>query len=1037
MRGVLLFLILLFPLLGARAQGTSAWQQRVDYRMEIDLDAATHRFTGTQVLTLENNSPDTLSHVYYHLYFNAFQPTSLMAERNRHLPDADGRVVPRIFDLVPNEVGYHEVEALSQNGRPLAFRVNDTVLRAELAEPLPPGESATFEMRFNSQVPLQTRRSGRDSREGIDYSMSQWYPKLAHYDSRGWHADPYIGREFYAPFGRFDVRITLPADYTLGATGVLQNPDEIGHGYGQREVSHAPGTRLTWHFVADDVHDFAWAADRDYVHDRFEVNGLSYHLLYQPNVSEGWTFMRRFVPAVMEYLSQRFGAYAYPQFTVAQAGDGGMEYPMINFITGGRTPQSLIGVTVHEAAHEWFYAMLGINESDHGWMDEGFTSFATDETIAALFDLPPDPTSGTRGVMALQENGLFEKLDTPSDAFHTNRAYSVATYGGGQMIAEQLGYVVGDDVRDEIFREFVRQYRFRHPQPEDFERVAEQVSGVELDWFFEQLTNTERRMDYAVARLRSLPAGGSGWQTALTLARRDDLIYPLDVRLDLADGSELWVTIPTGEMYGAKAVPVDWYTAEPWGWTHPTYTLRLPTNQRVVGAEIDPLGRTPDHNRLNNATRMPRDVAFLRAPTPSLDHYSQGWRPLATFADRFGVGVGVQLRGTYWMNRHQTKAMLTVYPQAFDPETLGGETVERSAFARDRAWYDAVDYALGYSTPLHTFSPRTRLSVSAAKHLGVMENRVEVAHTFGRFAALGRTRGTVRLYANHLLQPTQRGFVYNNSSAFQGDHQAYLGASFEAGRGFDRMRMSLDVGGSLLPRRIVQIPSLDPRSPMRFPLERSSATRLTIEARKDAPVGPLTVRASTMIGFGNDALAHHRVFRMGGATFEDTWRNTAARQLSALDRDLVDELPFQTFSGVGPVGYSLSTNYTYVPGNSPMSTQAWMGSLEVALPRLHSAWLSPLEVTAFSGAGIASGATSMGLITQKFALDNLIADAGFGLTYDVSRVQALRRWTLQSDFLQTLRLAARFPLWVSDPELISPDEDAFAFRYLFGIQMDL
>ena len=381
-----LLLPLLFAL-PATAQRAALWQQAVAYEMDIHLQADRHQYTGTQRLVYTNNSPDTLRQVYYHLYFNAFQPTSMMAERNRHLPDPDRRVVPRIFELGPSEVGWHRVGSLTQDGEAATYRVEDTVLEVDLAEPILPGASTVFEMAWTAQVPLQTRRSGRDSREGIDFSMSQWYPKVAAYDALGWHADPYIGREFYAPFGSFDVRLTLPADYVVGATGVLQNPDTIGHGYdqppglGPMTPGPAPGSggsapdSLTWHFRAEQVHDFAWGADPDYVHEHLlaeDVPGrdepVAVHLLYQPDVAASWERLGERTAEMVRYLSARLGPYAWPQFTVIQGGDGGMEYPMLTLITGRRSPGSALGVTAHELGHMWFYGMVATNEADFAWM---------------------------------------------------------------------------------------------------------------------------------------------------------------------------------------------------------------------------------------------------------------------------------------------------------------------------------------------------------------------------------------------------------------------------------------------------------------------------------------------------------------------------------------------------------------------------------------------------------------------------------------------------------------------------------------------
>ena len=215
----LLFLTSVLAAPAVLAQQAAPWQQTVAYDMDVRLDTDRHHLAGRQRLVYTNNSPDTLRQVFYHLYFNAFQPTSMMAERNRHLPDPDRRIVPRIFELGPDEIGYQRIASLTQDGVPVPFRVDDTVMQVDLARPIPPGTSSTFEIVFEAQVPLQTRRSGRDNREGIDYSMTQWYPKMAAYDALGWHADPYVGREFYAPFGTFDVRITLPSAYDARRDG--------------------------------------------------------------------------------------------------------------------------------------------------------------------------------------------------------------------------------------------------------------------------------------------------------------------------------------------------------------------------------------------------------------------------------------------------------------------------------------------------------------------------------------------------------------------------------------------------------------------------------------------------------------------------------------------------------------------------------------------------------------------------------------------------------------------------------------------------
>ncbi|NNL07999.1 MAG: M1 family peptidase, partial [Croceitalea sp.] len=260
--------ILSAPNLNAQ-NNTSYWQQHVDYTMEVNMNVENYQYDGTQKLVYTNNSPDTLNRVYYHLYYNAFQPNSEMDVRLKSIQDGDGRMLDngnsRIETLKPNEIGYLHVKSLEQDGAPVVFNEEETILVVNLAKPILPGSKTTFTMNFEGQVPEQIRRSGRNSSEGVALSMSQWYPKLAEYDFEGWHPNPYIAREFHGVWGDFDVKITIDKDYTLGGTGYLQNPNEIGHGY------QSPGTKvktkgktLTWHFKAPMVHDFMWAADNEY-----------------------------------------------------------------------------------------------------------------------------------------------------------------------------------------------------------------------------------------------------------------------------------------------------------------------------------------------------------------------------------------------------------------------------------------------------------------------------------------------------------------------------------------------------------------------------------------------------------------------------------------------------------------------------------------------------------------------------------------------------------------------------------------------------
>uniref|UniRef100_UPI0035940487 M1 family metallopeptidase n=1 Tax=Aquiflexum sp. TaxID=1872584 RepID=UPI0035940487 len=341
---------------------TDRWQQKVKYDMDITMDVNKNIYKGNQKLQYTNNSPDTLSRAFYHLYYNAFQPNSMMDVRSRTIADPDRRVLDRIQSLSPAEIGYLKVSSVLMNGKKVDFEHVETILEVNLHEPILPGQTVVFDMEFEGQVPLQVRRAGRDNAEGIRYSMSQWYPKMAAYDVRGWHANPYIGREFYGNFGDFDVKITIDKSYTLGGTGYLQNANEIGHGYEDAgvKVAKRKENMLTWHFFAPNVHDFMWAADPKYTHEKVKMkDGPMVHFLYVKNekTAENWGKLKDYTVNAIQYMSDNFGKYPYEQYSVIQGGDGGMEYPMSTLITGHRNLRSLVGVTVHELIHSWYYGV--------------------------------------------------------------------------------------------------------------------------------------------------------------------------------------------------------------------------------------------------------------------------------------------------------------------------------------------------------------------------------------------------------------------------------------------------------------------------------------------------------------------------------------------------------------------------------------------------------------------------------------------------------------------------------------------------------
>lgn len=585
------------------------WQQKADYRMQIDFDVESHQFDGNQLLIYTNNSPDTLKRVFYHLYFNAFQPGSMMDVRSRSIIDPSPKIGSRIAGLSESEIGYLRVSSLLQDGKDVDFAEEGTILEVTLAEPLAPGGTSVLEMEFKGQVPVQIRRSGRDNAEGISYSMSQWYPKLSEYDYQGWHANPYIGREFHGVWGNFDVKISIDKKFIVGGTGILQNPEEIGYGYGEKTEGQNSDSKLQWHFRAQNVHDFVWAADPDYTHTTITTDdGVLLHFLYQENekTTENWSKLPGIMKKAWPYINERFGKYPYQAYSFIQGGDGGMEYPMATLITGERSLASLVGVSVHELMHSWYQMILGTNEALYPWMDEGFTSYASTATMNHLREEGvlegeglANPYAGTyRTYRRLVTSGVEEPMSTHSDHYNTNYAYGQAAYTKGSVFLNQLEYVVGKPVFDKALLAYYNRWKFKHPNANDFIRVFEDVSGMELDWYREYFVNSTKAIEYAFDSIADL-----GKQSQVMLSRKGLMPMPVDIEIELVDGRREVYTIPLRIMRGAKEIDVygETIVAKDWPWTNTKYALDLPyPKSQIAAVRIDPTQRLADMEEKGN-----------------------------------------------------------------------------------------------------------------------------------------------------------------------------------------------------------------------------------------------------------------------------------------------------------------------------------------------------------------------------------------------------------------------------------------------------
>ena len=593
------------------------WQQQISYNMDVRLNVQTNILQGKQQIQYTNNSPDTLREIYFHLYWNAFQPNSSMDVRSRELGtkivgrnrdgsdrlDWDARVKDRISKLQPNEIGYCHIQTITLNGVTLKGKEYETIVKYELPKPILPKQTVSIQTQFEAQVPVQIRRSGRDNAEGVRYSMSQWYPKVVEYDYTGWTPNPYIAREFYGVWGDYDVNITLDKSYKIGASGVLQNAAAIGWGYDKpgTPLKDIAGESRSWRFKAQKVHDFVWAADPGYQHITRKLdNGPLLHFIFKSDKADdaNWVNTANECARAYPFMKDLFGAYPWPEYSFIQGGDGGMEYAMATLIKSAS-----LGTAIHEWMHSWYQHLMGTNESLYAWMDEGFTSYGESVVTQYLkggtgFALADE----YRGYIALAKGKFEEPMSTHADHFATNYAYSTAAYSKGAVFLGQLGYIVGDAAFRKILHAYYDAWKFKHPNPNDFVRVAEKVSGMELDWYKEYMVYTTKTIDYAIDSL---------WMednyTLVRIKRLGEMPMPVDVTLTFKDSTTEQHYVPLNLTYGEKPAeskePRVVYPAQ--RWTHREMIIR--TNRRIneiISVEIDASQRLADIERKNNKLEL-------------------------------------------------------------------------------------------------------------------------------------------------------------------------------------------------------------------------------------------------------------------------------------------------------------------------------------------------------------------------------------------------------------------------------------------------
>lgn len=598
-------LMLFFAIISLKIQA-QYWQQHIDYKMNINVDVKKFTYDAEQIITYTNHSPDTLKNVYYHLFFNAFQPNSEMDLRLQTITDPDKRMVTnigtkenpiyksRISDLKENQTGKIEILSLKQNDQKVDYQVFGTILKVKLHTPILPNEKAVFKMDYTAQIPEMIRRSGRNSKDGVALSMAQWYPKMVEYDHQGWHTHQYIMREFHGVWGDFDVKITIDKKYIVAGTGVLQT---------ENAKNNLPKNKKTWHFKAKNIHDFSWVADPDFQHDIVKTSDGKTLQFFYKNQNENWKKLQEPLTRVFDFFQQKIGIYPWETYSFIQAGDGGMEYAMCTFLAGSANYEQLLGTAIHELGHAWFQHIFASNEAIYPWFDEGLTSYIEDWAKSEVIKNEPNNVSAWeeayQSYFELVKRDLQEVPTTHADRYDKNVTYSITSYTKGTVFVSQLGYIIGQENLQKTFKRFYHDFAMKHCSPLDFIRTAERVSGMQLYWYLNEFMETTHTIDYAIDKVEA-----SGEKTKITLKRLGRMPMPVDLLIIPNGKKPFSMHIPTGLTFGEKPNPfknMERVVLPWWGWANPSYSFEidLPLSQ-IKSVSIDPQEISADINRTNN-----------------------------------------------------------------------------------------------------------------------------------------------------------------------------------------------------------------------------------------------------------------------------------------------------------------------------------------------------------------------------------------------------------------------------------------------------
>ena len=1009
------------------------WQQDVYYNIKANIDEETNIVDATQQLTYTNNSPDDLDIVYFHLYQNAFQPDSYLDELQKQ-----NRTTTIYGEFEKQKLGT-VIESITINGKEVQTELDNTILKVYMPVSLKSNESVTFYIKFKSYFD-----DGGNTRRRMDlfnswgykhYNGVHWYPRICVYDAKfGWTKDQHLGKEFYGDFGAFDVELTFASHFVVGATGFLTNRDEVlpkelrdklditnfkdkpwGE-YPSVITEYKRGETKTWKYHAENVHDFGFTADPTYrIGESWWQDKVCYSLVQEPHASK-WQNAAEYSAKVIQVFSEDFGRYTYHKMIVADARSG-MEYPMMT-LDGGQDP-GYRGLLVHEIGHNWFFGQVGNNETYRALLDEGFTQFLTAWGLIKIDgdNLVSNPPSSKYKVRFKKPTKAIDsrvfyayindatKFNDPVISTHSDGFNGGMGHGGGYRhvyyktasMLYNLQYVLGDELFLNAMKHYFGTWKIAHPYNEDFRDAIIQYTKVDLNWFFDQWLDTDKRIDYSVDGVKSI--GDDKYE--ITFSRNSRMQMPIDFSIKSKKGMITNYHIPNNwfvKKTDATVLP-KWHG---WDLMHQTYTATLIIKGGIENVIIDPTNRLadaymPDNSWKNNITYSFNDHLWKYS---DWKNYEVKYQPNLWYNSYDGIKLGLNISGGYMNHHHLFDATVWMNTGVMQDQTL-----------ENYSDYDPMSFRLNYNTNLDKISLNTRIIAKSEFLAGLYTNKFTVNKSGSKrhnkitvdFLSLYRTGN-----GNYLLYPNQwQSNKLNNRIDVNLEHNyKYSYGSGKINLIFENSAIGSDY----------------------------NYNKIILSAVNKNKAGKLKVNTRTYLQIvSGDNWAEESKLNLAGANNEELMDSKFTRSVGMITRDYTgfgESLNnFHSGGGLNLRGYSgyiapefdengniISENYNGTSGAAFNTEIDFSSYLPYNLRRKN------INAYLFADAGIISS-EKISRNNYKDAFTDVRADAGIGFTYTHKNWGPL-------ETINPLVIRLDLPLFLNRP--IS-DEEYLQMRWIVGI----